>query len=124
MIGVLQYLVVVVILLWMFWRIFGKVGCSPRWAYLMAIPFVGLFLPLPVAIGLLIGVPIVVIWVFAFVAWPSIDNPPALAETPGYAPPAPERFKGRFRRSARPSGPPARRRRGIVRRPGRRRDDE
>ena len=124
MVGVLQYLAVVVIMMWMFWRIFHKAGRSPWWSYLMTIPFIGLFTPLPVGMGLLIGVPVVMIWVFAFAPWPSIDDPHAPAEGPGYEPPSPERFRGRFRRKTRPSEKGGRRGRGITRLPGRRRDDE
>ena len=53
----------------------------------------GLFIP-PVTVGLalLIGVPVIMIWVFAFVPWPSIDNPRPLPDTPGYDPPEPGRF--------------------------------
>ena len=124
MVGVLQYLAVVVIAMWMFWRIFNKAGRNPWWSYVMAIPIIGLFLPLPFGLGLLIGVPVVMIWVFAFVPWPSIDSPPALADGPGYEPPEPQRFRGRFRRTTRPSEHGSRRSRGITRRPARRRDDE
>ena len=124
MLGVLQYLAVVVIMMWMFWRIFHKAGRSPWWSYLMTIPFIGLFTPLPIGMGLLLGVPVVMIWVFAFAPWPSIDNPRELAEGPGYEPPSPERFRGRFRRLMRPRPQPGGRSRGITRRPKRRRDDE
>ena len=124
MLGILQYLAVVVIAMWTFWRIFHKAGRSPWWSYVMAIPFIGLFTPLPFAMGLLFGVPVVMIWIFAFAPWPSIDNPPQLADRPGYEPPARERFKGRFRRTTRPSAKAGRRSRGITRRPARRRDDE
>ena len=124
MIGVLQYLAVVVIAMWMFWRIFQKAGRSPWWSYVMAIAFIGLFTPLPIGLGLLIGVPTVMIWVFAFAPWPSIDNPEELPEGPGYEPPEPQRFRGRFRRFTRPSENAGRRSRGITRRPARRRDDE
>ena len=125
MVGVLQYLAVTVIMLWMFWRIFNKAGQSPWWAYLMLLPILGLFIP-PVAVGmaLLIGVPVVMIWVFAFVRWPAIDTEHEVAEGPGYDPPAPEKFRGRFRRFTRPSEQPARRGRGITRRPKRRGHDE
>ena len=83
MVGVLQYLAVVVVAMWMFWRIFNKAGRNPWWAYLMLLPIVGLFIPpVTVGLGLLIGVPVVMIWVFAFVPWPSIDNPRPL---PRYA---------------------------------------
>jgi len=123
-VGVLQYLAVVVIAMWMFWRIFHKAGRNPWWSHVMVIAFVGLFTPLPIGMGLLIGVPVLMIWVFAFVPWPSIDNPRPLPETPGYDPPEPERFKGRFRRFTRPSETAGRRSRGITRRPARRRDDE
>ncbi len=116
MVGVLQYLAVVVILLWAFWRIFNKAGQSPWWAYLMMLPIAGLFTPIQIGLGLLIGVPIVMIWAFAFAPWPSIDNPPERADAPGYDPPAPERFKGRFRRTTRPSEQGDRARRGIIRR--------
>ena len=124
MLGVLQYLAVTVIMMWMFWRIFGKAGRSPWWSHLMVIPILGLFMPLTVGIGLLIGVPVVMIWVFAFAPWPSIDDPPALADGPGYEPPRPELFRGRFRRTIRPDAKPGARQRGITRRPPRRRDDE
>ena len=121
MLGVLQYLAVVGIVLWAFWRLFTKAGRSPRWAWLMAIPVAGLFTPLHIGLALLIGVPVVMIWVFAFASWPSIDTPPGRAASPGYDPPAPERFKGRFRRTTRTSEQDDRARRGIVRRrtPGR-----
>lgn len=124
MIGVLQYLAVVVIMMWMFWRIFLKAGRSPWWSHVVAIAFIGLFTPLPIGMGLLLGVPVVMIWVFAFAPWPSIDNPRELTEGPGYEPPSPERFRGRFRRTTRPSPQDGRRSRGITRRPKRRRDDE
>ena len=124
MLGVLQYLAVVVIMLWMFWRIFDKAGRSPWWAYLMALPFIGLFTPLHIGMGLLLGVPVVMIWVFAFATWPAIDGPQAPDDRPGYEPPRPELFRGRFRRTPRPSGQPGRRSRGITRRPERRRDDD
>ena len=100
MVGVLQYLAVTVIMLWMFWRIFTKAGRSPWWAYLMLLPILGLFIPpVTVGLGLLFGLPVVMLWVFAFARWPTIDEPPELADGPGYDPPAPERFKGRFRRT-------------------------
>ena len=125
MVGVLQYLAVTVIMLWMFWRIFNKAGQSPWWAYLMLLPILGLFIPpVSVGLGLLIGVPVVMIWVFAFVRWPAIDTEHELAEGPGYDPPTPERFRGRFRRFTRPSEAGSRRGRGIARRPKRRDDDE
>ena len=125
MVGVLQYLAVTVIMLWMFWRIFNKAGQSPWWAYLMLLPILGLFIP-PVSIGLalLIGVPVVMIWVFAFVPWPAIDTKHEPAGGPGYDPPTPERFRGRFRRTTRPSEAASRRGRGITRRLKRRRDNE
>ncbi len=115
MLGVLQYLAVVALLLWAFRRVFAKAGLAPGWAWLMAAPIVGLFTPLPVGLALLIGVPAVMIWVFAFVSWPSVDAPRAPAAGPGYAPPVPETFKGRFRRTAAPSERARRARRGIVR---------
>lgn len=124
MVGVLQYLAVVVVAMWMFWRIFNKAGRSPWWSYVMTITFIGLFTPLPVGLALLIGVPVVMIWVFAFVPWPSIDSPEALPEGPGYDPPTPERFRRRFRRKTQPSEHGSHRGRGITRRPARRRDDE
>lgn len=124
MVGVLQYLAVVVIVMWMFWRILNKAGRSPWWSHVMALAIVGLFTPLPVGLGLLIGIPVVMIWVFAFAPWPSIDNPEALPEGPGYDPPGPERFRGRFRRFTRPSEKGSRRGRGITRRPAGRRYDE
>ena len=96
MVGVLQYLAVVVIAMWMFWRIFHKAGRNPWWSHVMVIAFVGLFTPLPIGLGLLFGVPVLMIWVFAFVPWPSIDNPRPLPDTPGYDPPEPERFTGSF----------------------------
>ena len=113
MIGVLQYLAVVVIMLWMFWRIFSKAGHSPWWSHLMTD---SLHRPLHTAgstsaLGLLIGVPVIMIWVFAFVRWPAIDTPHEHADGPGYDPPTPEKFRGRFRRShaaeraAGPQGP-------------------
>ena len=124
MVGVLQYLAVTVIMLWMFWRIFNKAGRSPWWAYLMLLPILGLFIPpVSVGLGLLIGVPVVMLWVFAFVPWPTIDAQHELAEGPGYDPPTPERFRGRFRRTTRPSEAAGRRSRGITRRPNRRNDD-
>ena len=123
MIGVLQYLAVVVIMLWMFWRIFSKAGHSPWWSHLMTIPFIGLFTPIHIGMGLLISVPVIMIWVFAFVRWPAIDTPHEHADGPGYDPPTPEKFRGRFRRNTRPSDQPARRGRGITRRPKGRRDD-
>ena len=75
MVGVLQYLAVTVIMLWMFWRIFNKAGRNPWWAYLMLLPILGLFIPpVSVGLGLLIGVPVLMIWAFAFVPWPAIDT--------------------------------------------------
>ena len=125
MVGVLQYLAVVVVAMWMFWRIFNKAGRNPWWAYLMLLPILGLFIPpVTVGLGLLIGLPVVMIWVLAFVPWPSIDNPRPLPDTPGYDPPEPERFTARFRRATRPSEAARRRSRGIARRLVRRRDDE
>ena len=125
MVGVLQYLAVTVIMLWMFWRIFNKAGRSPWWAYLMLLPILGLFIPpVSIGLGLLIGVPAIMLWVFAFVPWPTIDTKHELAEGAGYDPPTPERFRGRFRRSTRPSEQAGQRSRGITRRPTRRNDDE
>ena len=125
MVGVLQYLAVVVVAMWMFWRIFNKAGRNPWWAYLMLLPIVGLFIPpVTVGLGLLIGLPVVMIWVLAFVPWPSIDNPRPLPDTSGYDPPEPGRFTARFRRATRPSEAARRRSRGITRRLVRRRDDE
>lgn len=115
MLGILQYLAVVAIMLWTFRRVFAKAGLAPGWAWLMAAPVVGLLTPLPIGLALLIGVPTVMIWVFAFVRWPSVDAERAPAAEPGYAPPAPETFKGRFRRTAAPSEHARRTRRGIVR---------
>ena len=77
MVGVLQYLAAVVIIMWAFWRIFAKAGRSPWWSYLMVLPIIGIFAPIEVGFAMLFGVPIVMIWVFAFAPWPSIDNPPA-----------------------------------------------
>ena len=124
MIGVLQYLAVVVIAMWMFWRIFNKAGRSPWWSHLMLIPIVGLFTPLHIGMGLLLGVPLAMIWVFAFSPWPSIDNPPPASDRPGYEPPAPERFRGPFRWTRRPGAQGGRRSRGVTRVRERRRDDE
>ena len=115
MLGVLQYLAIVALLLWAFRRVFAKAGLAPGWAWLMAAPLVGLFTPLPIGFALLIGVPAVMLWVFAFVPWPSVDAQPAGAAGPGYAPPAPETFKGRFRRTTAPSARARQARRGIVR---------
>lgn len=115
MLGVLQYLAVVALMLWTFRRVFAKAGLAPGWAWLMAAPVVGLLTPLPIGVALLIGVPTVMIWGFAFVPWPAIDARRTPAAGPGYAPPAPETFKGRFRRTAAPSEHARRTRRGIVR---------
>ena len=124
MVGVLQYLAVTVIMLWMFWRIFNKAGRNPWWAYLMLLPILGLFIPpVTVGLGLLIGVPVIMLWVLAFVSWPTIDTRHERADGPGYEPPTPESFRGRFRRFTQPSDTERRRSRGISRRPKRRSDD-
>ena len=89
-----------------------------------AAPILGLFIP-PVSVGLalLIGVPVVMIWVFAFVPWPAIDTKHEVADGPGYDPPAralqgPVQAIHAAERGGQPQG------RGITRRPNRRRDDE
>jgi hypothetical protein len=122
MIGILQYLAAVVIIMWAFWRIFSKAGRSPWWSYLMVLPLIGIFAPIDVGMAMLFGVPIVMIWVFAFAPWPSIDNPPEPRRRPGYEPPEPARFRGPFRRQIKPSESQSRR--GVARKKRRAEEDQ
>lgn len=71
---------------WMAWRIVEKAGL-PGWTGL------GSILLTLTGIGTI--VPLILLWVFAFMRWPRDE--PAAAAAPGYAPPQP----------ARPSGPAA-----------------
>ncbi len=119
MVGVLQYVAVVAIATWMFWRIFDKAGLPTWWAWLACIPIFGLLTPIHIALGLLIGIPVVMLWVLAFARWPALDGARTEGFGPGYEPPAPALFKGRFRRSVKPSAH-ARTRRGVSGRPRRR----
>jgi hypothetical protein len=68
---------------WMAWRIVEKAGL-PGWAGL------GSILLTLTGIGTI--VPLILLWVFAFMRWPRDE--PAMAASPGYAPPPPARQVG------------------------------
>lgn len=63
----LTMLIVLVAVLVPVGRILGRAGFSPWWCVLAVVPIVGL-------IGL---------WIFAFVAWPSVDQPTRRSQPAG-----------------------------------------
>ena len=71
LIGILNFLAVVVFVIWMSVRVFHKAGRSGWWCLLLLVPILN----------------IVTVWVFAFVRWPALEAAKAGAISP--SPPDP-----------------------------------
>lgn len=56
--GLIVWIAVTILFLWLYARILGRAGFSPLWALVMLVPIVNL----------------VMLWVFAFVRWPAVDR--------------------------------------------------
>ncbi len=74
-------LIMLAITIWCYWKILGKAGFSGWWAYLLilslAVTYVASAANSPVILVAPYIIPAVMIWVFAFIRWPSFEAVPA-----------------------------------------------
>ncbi len=77
-------LVMLAISIWCYWRILNKAGLNPWWAYALllslAIAYVTSIFQSPVVLFAPYIVPAVLIWIFAFIRWPSYAKSPGADE--------------------------------------------
>ena len=77
-------LIMLAISIWCYWRILNKAGLNPWWAYVLlfslAIAYVASILQSPVVLFAPYIVPAVLIWIFAFIRWPSYEKSPGADE--------------------------------------------
>ena len=71
-------LIMLAISIWCYWRILNKAGLNPWRAYVLllslAIAYVTSFFQSPVVLFAPYIVPAVLIWIFAFIRWPSYEK--------------------------------------------------
>ena len=100
-------LVMLAITIWCYWRILDKAGLSPFWAFLLilslAIAYLASVFNSPVVLFAPYFMPAIMIWVFAFIRWPSFELKPDAAGDSRFA------QHGRDRRDDAPSADPHRR---------------
>jgi thiol:disulfide interchange protein len=74
--GILN-LIMLAVTVWCYWRILGKAGLSGWWAYLLVLTLAILFLSSitrsPMFLFAPYIMPAILIWIFAFVRWPSFE---------------------------------------------------
>ena len=74
----LLMLVTLGITIWCYWRILGKSGINSWWAFLLLLSLAGTIfasiLRSPYLLLLPYIVPAIMIWVFAFMSWPSFET--------------------------------------------------
>ncbi|HJN61119.1 MAG TPA: hypothetical protein QF630_08765 [Alphaproteobacteria bacterium] len=103
-------LIMLAITIWCYWRILDKAGLSPFWAFLLilslAIAYLASVADSPVVLIAPYIMPAIMIWIFAFIRWPSFE---AASEVTGGAA-GDSRFaqQGRDRRDVAPSADPHR----------------
>ncbi len=70
-------LIMLAITIWCYWKILGKAGYSGWWAYLLILSLVATYLASaansPVILIAPYIIPAAMIWVFAFIRWPSFE---------------------------------------------------
>jgi len=70
-------LIMLAITIWCYWKILGKAGFSGWWAYLLilslAVTYLASAANSPVILIAPYIIPAVMIWVFAFIRWPSFE---------------------------------------------------
>ena len=83
-------LVMLAVTIWCYWRILNKAGLSPWWAYALlvslAIAYVTSIFQSPVVLFAPYIVPAALIWVFAFIRWPSYEESPVAEDDNRYMP--------------------------------------
>ncbi len=83
-------LVMLAVTIWCYWRILNKAGLSPWWAYALlvslAIAYVTSIFQSPVVLFAPYIVPAALIWVFAFIRWPSYEESPVAEGDNRYMP--------------------------------------
>jgi thiol:disulfide interchange protein len=88
-------LIMLAVTIWCYWRILNKAGISPWWAYALlislAIAYLGSIYQSPIVLIAPYIVPAIMIWVFAYIRWPSFEM---TSEAEG---------KNRYKRFAQPS---------------------
>ena len=76
-------LIMLAITIWCYWRILKKAGLNPWWAYALllslAIAYLASISNSPIVLFAPYIVPAVLIWIFAFVRWPSFEMTPEAA---------------------------------------------
>ena len=81
--GLLQ-LLMLGITIWCYWKILGKAGLSGWWSFLLVISVVVTYLASaansPIMLIAPYILPAAMIWIFAFIRWPSFDAVPAEAD--------------------------------------------
>ncbi len=94
-------LIMLAITIWCYWRILDKAGLSPFWAFLLilslAIAYLASVFNSPVVLFAPYIMPAVMIWIFAFIRWPSFELRPDAAGDGRFA------QRGRDRRDDMPS---------------------
>jgi len=83
-------LVMLAVTIWCYWRILNKAGLSPWWAYALlvslAIAYVTSIFQSPVVLFAPYIVPAALIWIFAFIRWPSYEESPVAEGENRYMP--------------------------------------
>jgi hypothetical protein len=81
---------VLAVTIWCYWRISRKAGRRGWWAFLLLSPAVGFFMPAETHPWFFQVVPLIVpaalIWLFAYVRWPTFEPAPDLGDN-RYMPP-------------------------------------
>ena len=76
-------LIMLAITIWCYWRILSKAGISPWWAYALlislAIAYLASVFRSPIVLFAPYIVPAILIWIFAFIRWPSYGMTPEAA---------------------------------------------
>jgi|GEM_PF-3303776 thiol:disulfide interchange protein len=83
-------LIMLAVTIWCYWRILNKAGLNPWWAYALlvslAIAYLTSILQSPVVLFAPYIVPAVLIWIFAYIRWPSYEKSPGADEPNRYMP--------------------------------------
>lgn len=76
-------LIMLAITIWCYWRILNKAGLNPWWAYSLLLSLVIAYLASiynsPIVLFAPYIVPAALIWIFAFIRWPSYEMTPEAA---------------------------------------------
>jgi len=77
-------LIMLAITIWCYWKILGKAGFSGWWAYFLilslAITYLASAANSPIILIAPYIIPAAMIWVFAFIRWPSFEVDPAVMD--------------------------------------------